>query len=392
MNGRSLFKFLSGCFFTLTLAAVIVAGLPQTASALVIYNADTTLTTGTHDRFWVTNGATLDVPAGETATIASGDTYPTSYANSGDNGAGLPSTIDVAGTLDFDTGHAFGAGDDIGNDGSTINILSGGVINVAGYYGGGRSDTILNIETGGTLNLTKQGVNTGGASYDLGLWVAFGGFTDPSDFVTGVVNQQSGSVVNIQDPNGNGSDNNALLLTSSGSFDENVATYNMFGGMLTAPNILQGNPNSTADFNYHGGTITILGKDRTDILNDPWFNDLAVGTSAAFVGGNTTITSSGERQIGDANNDTFVDELDLRILLDNYFVTDPHPGFDEANWNFDDTVDEQDYLIWETEFLVAGGYPAALSRSIPEPSSLALLISVAALCCGRRQRRPSRAT
>ena len=265
---------------------------PNAAHAQDIYNSDTTLTTGVYNRFWVTNGATLDVPAGETATIASGDTYPTSYANSGDNGAGLPSTIDVAGTLDFDTGHAFGAGDDIGNDGSTINILSGGVINVAGYYGGARSDTILNIETGGTLNLTKQGVNTGGGSYDLGLLVAFGGFTDPSDFVTGVVNQQSGSVVNIQDPNGNGSDNNALLLTSSGSFDENVATYNMFGGMLTAPNILQGNPNSTADFNFHGGTITILGKDRTDILNDPWFNDLSTGATALIVGQDTVITGT----------------------------------------------------------------------------------------------------
>jgi MprA protease rhombosortase-interaction domain-containing protein len=289
MTGRSLFKFLSGCLFTLTLAAVIVAGLSQTASALVTYDADTTLTTGVYDRFYVDNGATLDVPAGETATIASGDRYPTSYANAADNGAGLPSTIDVAGTLDFDTGHAFGAGDSTGNDGSSINILSGGVINVAGHYGGARSDHILNIETGGTLNLTKQGVNTGGTNYSLGLWVAWGGFTDPSDFVTGVVNQQSGSVVNIQDPLGNGDDEAGLMLTRSNSFDENVATYNMFGGMLTAPNILQGNPNSTADFNFHGGTITILGKDRTDILNDPWFNDLSPGAVATFDGTDTTI-------------------------------------------------------------------------------------------------------
>jgi len=78
--------------------------------------------------------------------------------------------------------------------------------------------------------------------------------------------------------------------------------------------------------------------------------------------------------LGDANGDTFVTEADLRILLDNYFITDPTPDFSQGNFDADQTVDENDYLIWETEFLAAGGNLADIEWfSVPEPSALVLL-------------------
>ena len=102
-------------------------------------------------------------------------------------------------------------------------------------------------------------------------------------------------------------------------------------------------------------------------------------------------SASGTGIIGDADGSGEVDELDLQILLDNYFVTDPQPGFSEGNFNFDPTVDTLDFIIWRTEFLAGGGSLEGLNiefPSVPEPSSVVLMaIGFMALVRHRGQNR-----
>jgi len=91
---------------------------------------------------------------------------------------------------------------------------------------------------------------------------------------------------------------------------------------------------------------------------------------------------------GDANGDEFVTEADLRILLDNYFVTDPKPGIAQGNFDLNDTVDENDYLFWETEFLAGGGILEDIAGfNVPEPSSLVLLTMAGLAFLPHRRRR-----
>ena len=52
----------------------------------------------------------------------------------------------------------------------------------------------------------------------------------------------------------------------------------MSGGLLTATDIMAGP--GTASFNFDGGEIVLTG-DRTSIVNEPWFHEVA-GTQAVY--------------------------------------------------------------------------------------------------------------
>ncbi|MGI9457595.1 MAG: PEP-CTERM sorting domain-containing protein, partial [Aeoliella sp.] len=93
---------------------------------------------------------------------------------------------------------------------------------------------------------------------------------------------------------------------------------------------------------------------------------------------------------GDVNGDTMVDELDLEVILGNFFVTDPEPTRMQGNLNFDGTVNELDFLLWRNDFLDGGGSLEGLNISfpanVPEPSTVVLMaIGLMALVRLRRR-------
>jgi hypothetical protein len=86
----------------------------------------------------------------------------------------------------------------------------------------------------------------------------------------------------------------------------------------------------------------------------------------------------GEFTPGDVNGDGNVDLIDFGVIRDNYRNTGA--SLADGDLNFDRTVDAKDFRIWKNAFNAA---PAA----VPEPGSLALLLSAAALLCVRSRRR-----
>lgn len=100
-----------------------------------------------------------------------------------------------------------------------------------------------------------------------------------------------------------------------------------------------------------------------------------------FIFDDVQLMGSGDPvMIGDANGDDMVDILDLEIMLDNFKTssTNPVPPVTLGNFNSDTIVDFRDYLVWETEFLAAGGSQAQIQDflsgvSVPEPGSAVLV-------------------
>jgi len=135
--------------------------------------------------------------------------------------------------------------------GGTVNIDT----NVATVFGQNGSNIGQFLISGGTLN-----VNSGG------FWIGNAG--------TGIAEQTGGDIVL----------NNIDLIIGRDSNTAPGSSYTMSGGTLTARDILSGkdstidNPNT--EFNFLGGVITLTG-DRTDILDESWFN-AAPGAFANF--------------------------------------------------------------------------------------------------------------
>ncbi|MCA9102262.1 MAG: hypothetical protein KDA63_13965 [Planctomycetales bacterium] len=89
---------------------------------------------------------------------------------------------------------------------------------------------------------------------------------------------------------------------------------------------------------------------------------------------------------GDGNGDGWVDGLDY-LLWASHYGTHPGPDGDitDGDYNDDGSVDGLDYLLW------AGNYGSHAALSVPEPCSLAILVSAAGLLGQRRRtERPAR--
>jgi len=78
---------------------------------------------------------------------------------------------------------------------------------------------------------------------------------------------------------------------NGGTTSDGTAEFNLYGGSVTADDILLAAAGSgTSTFNFFGGTLTLDG-DRTSILGESWFNSVA-GTQALFDSNSNTTTVS----------------------------------------------------------------------------------------------------
>jgi formylglycine-generating enzyme required for sulfatase activity len=88
--------------------------------------------------------------------------------------------------------------------------------------------------------------------------------------------------------------------------------------------------------------------------------------------------------LADFNKDTFVDSADLLIWQESYGIE----GDMRGDANGDGLTDGRDFLIWQQEFSPAPGNPELPTNSlvsVPEPSSILMMLGVAGLtfCRGR---------
>ena len=90
-----------------------------------------------------------------------------------------------------------------------------------------------------------------------------------------------------------------------------------------------------------------------------------------------------EVQDADFNDDTFVDGLDLQIWKNNFGAAgDGSSGDADGNG----VANGRDFLLWQQQFTGSGGSIGALSATVPEPTTLCLIVYLAAVCSIRRRR------
>ncbi|MDC0937054.1 PEP-CTERM sorting domain-containing protein [Pirellulales bacterium] len=340
---------------TLTLFAISHSGYAQT-----VYDADTTISTPTVDPgFAVTMGATLTVTTGgELSTNGASGTIGTA------DGFGTL-LIEGSGVVDVEVGFPsnLNIGDEfvpLGPNGelSAITVREQGTLNVGNaFILGSRSPAVINLSDSGVINVGVNG--------------------PPSDeFRVGWLGD---------------------LCPEEGCDPPRTVEINQTGGIFNAspvrPVFIRFNTDQleSLDWNLSGGVIRFSG-DRQDVVNEEWFNALAEIDVSYDIGNDITTIAVVDGLPCDATGDDVCDTDDLQILLDNFLLTDPPPTRLEGNFNFDSTVDHQDFVIWREEFLAGGGSLAEIAAfldgsPVPEPSTLWLMgISGVALVARFRQR------
>ena len=259
-------KLFCGCVFSVSMrifVLIVVLVLAASPTAAVTHYNDGLVNDLTadsedhnhldihHDQFRIFNGTTLNVYAGVTLTISSGDKCPTSYVGDTYTGAGY---LNVTGTgqVLFDTGHAVGASDGVASSGH-ITLSGTRNMTTAEVYMANRADATFTISDDATLYI-EGGVNSGGGNYtNVGLGVSGGWAT-----ATGTFDQLGGTVMII--------DGGVILSRNS----DGTGIYNMSGGMLDTVSITKG-PGTASVFNFSGGTILIDGDVRPFDASNAWF-------------------------------------------------------------------------------------------------------------------------
>ena len=88
-------------------------------------------------------------------------------------------------------------------------------------------------------------------------------------------------------------------------------------------------------------------------------------------------------QDADFNGDTFVDGSDLQIWKNNFgAAADGSTGDADGNG----VANGRDFLLWQQQFTGSGGSIGALSATVPEPTTLCLIVCLAAVFSIRRRR------
>lgn len=219
----------------------------------------------------------------------------------------------TGGSVYANVGRGFFLSDNVGQAGSTYNLL-GGKLEVTNSGSGATEDLFaVHFGKGGSGDLFH--IDGGDATFHAGtasrnVWIsrestfellsgsaAFSGY---ENFTVGRYGSTSGTsellvsggsfqVTDLLHSFTLGRDNNGLVTLSGGSMEISSAiilggssavmgTFNMSGGTLTAADIFMGA--GAAHFDFTGGDIFLTG-DRTSILDEPWFNEVA-GTQAIY--------------------------------------------------------------------------------------------------------------
>ncbi|MDC0937053.1 PEP-CTERM sorting domain-containing protein [Pirellulales bacterium] len=334
----------------LTLFAISHSGYAQQT----IYDTDTTISTQVNAvGFWVTNDATLTVTTGGILTTQGLPNPSPTFTSIGTSDGFGRLIVNGSGVVNVDVGpiELFPRNLWIGllpGHGGEMTVEDNGIVNVGGgFHLGPRSPATVNLADNGVINIGLNGALHGAPS---------------GEFRVGWLSD---------------------LCPEEGCDPPRTVEINQTGGTLDASfvNPIFNRFNTEfldgLDWNFSGGVIRFSG-DRQDIVNEEWFNAQAEIAVSYDINNDVTTIVSVDGLPCDANSDDVCDTDDLQILLDNFLMTDPRPTRLEGNFNFDPTVDHQDFLIWRDEFLAGGGSLAEISafldgNPVPEPSTLWLI-------------------
>ena len=246
------------------IVCLVVLAMVGSAHARTYYSdgAVHDLATMTSESLGINADTTLNIGDGVVVTLERESTYSTSYVGVGDGEAFL--NLSGSGQLLFAQEMAITTSDS--EPAGHITMTGTSYMNPATYYGGMRGAGTFTISDDAELAIRPDG-----ALYTAGFYVGnmHYGFDLTSTFT------QSG---------------NATVSSLGSSLNigaANTGIYNMNGGTLT----LGGGINiGGADdaFNFTAGTITLLGGDHTDIVNNASFY-APNGVAASFDGVDTTI-------------------------------------------------------------------------------------------------------
>ncbi|MHA3771798.1 PEP-CTERM sorting domain-containing protein [Verrucomicrobiota bacterium sgz303538] len=300
-------------------------GLVPASAEDITINAGVATNTGNLTRNTLTGNATTTVSG--TGTLAvNGRFISGGTINLSDNG-----TINVTGeyflvgntsrgtmnqsggTVNATLARGFFLSDNGNGKGSTYN-LTGGSLNVvnngtggdinlfAVHIGKGAVGDVFTID-GGTATFTSQVAARNvwiSQSSTFQLLSGSASFSGYEGFTIGrngtasgtsqlIVSGGSFEVENLISPFTLGNSDNGQVILTGGTMDIGntillggtsavSGTFSMSGGLLTATDIIAGT--GLALFNFDGGEIFLKG-DRTNILDETWFNEVA-GTSAVY--------------------------------------------------------------------------------------------------------------
>jgi hypothetical protein len=402
----------------------LVASLQIVVTCLAVNGLATEWDGGGSDDKWSTaqNWDTNTVPSTTDAVLIQGtgvhasvEAPATAYnLRVGDNAVlDVSSTIDLTqnlfwgtsptpGTINVNSGGTINVpfAGYIDANGGMLNINAGGVVNVEGlnpstsdsvYLSYGTTQTSGIAINGGTLDVSgDMRVGTGGVgtlSLDNGgilnsqfgglfLGSAGGGFADGTfDLIDGTatfaghVFVGNGGVGLLNISGGSLTTTNDLFLAYHGTSN---GTINLYGGTLSVVGFQIGTAGGTGLVNIEGGTM-ILSGDQTSLING-YINDGRVvgytGSGTVEVnlqGGDTVLTAIAGSSPGDFDGDDDVDGIDF-LLWQTGNSPDPYSQDDLSDWE----------TYYGTQPLVATTFP------VPEPSSLIVVIGLSVLATSSR--------
>ena len=250
-----------------------------------------------------------------------------------------------------------------------LQVQSGGVVN---FFGG---------TVGDQINVTDGRFNVAGGNIDV-LFVWGGSTVNMFDgsveilrinFGNTEVNIAGGS---ISDLHVGSLDDSAIEVNWSGgsigdgSFGRNT-TWNVFGTEL----LLDGTPISGLMIDQPHLLTT-----RTGTLSGTLADSTPFSYNLALLPSETALSVAlvADRLFGDYNRDGDVDAADYTTWRNTVgqLLTPGHG----ADGNFNGVVDEADYLLWKNHFSGVPGGKGASSANVPEPTGVALFLSLAAGC------------
>lgn len=248
----------------------------------------------------------------------------------------------LAGQEDFLAGTTLNqSGGSIGNNTDIF-----GVANISNGTIGGNAD----LFDGGTINLSGGSFGSGLEVFDGGTLNVSGGDTGASGRINGVLNVADGLVGANTRVNAGGEAN-----FSGGSV----------GGLFTnagAITVSGGDFNDTGSFGFHN--VFVDGDDTSATFGDSFFGDTNFIGTEFFLDG-VPVGTAGVEDIITARNQTLTGTL-LDGSPISFFLDDSSPGFFSDSFPVDSTL--------------------SVTIAVPEPTSLAVLMSMSGLLLARRRR------